>query len=128
MSYTLLVLLSITAPAADSKEANPQADLATAIPHALALIQADEFENFIRHYAVPKELEKILGQKTLEELVRGFAKDHAARVALLLEEIQDKQPKLSADGNIAQYPIDLKNFSRKQLVFEKIGGLWYLRN
>ena len=128
MSYSLLILLTITAPATDSKGANPQADLATAIPHALALIQADEFENFIRHYAVPDELQKILKQKTLEELVRSFAKDHAARIALLLEEIQDKQPKLSSDGNVAEYPIHLKNFSRKQLVFEKINGLWYLRN
>ncbi len=128
MSYSLLVLLAITAPSTDSKGANPQADLATAIPHALSLIQADEFEQFIQHYAVPDELEKILKQKTVAELVRGFAKDHAARVTLLLEEIQDKKPEMSADGNIAQYPIGLKNFSRHKIVFEKIGGLWYLRN
>ena len=88
MISSLLVLLTLAAPAIDQDAADasqPQAALATAIPHALALIESKQYEKFIRQYAVPSQLKKVLKQKTLDEIVRGFAKDHAARILLILK-------------------------------------------
>ena len=94
MISSLLVLLTLAAPAIDQDAADasqPQVALATAIPHALALIESKQYKKFIRQYAVPSQLQKVLKQKTLDEIVRGFAKDHAARIILILKEIQKKQ-------------------------------------
>lgn len=131
MISSLLVLWTLAAPAIDQDAADtsqPQTALATAIPHALALIESKQYEKFIRQYAVPSQLKKVLKQKTLDEIVRGFAKDHAARILLILKQIQEKQPSINTAGTVAEYPTDVKNFSRKKVVFEKIGGLWYLQN
>lgn len=128
-SLLILALLAVPADAQSAEaEANPQAALSTAIPHALTLIEGKQYEKFIRQYAVPAELKKILKQKTMDELVRGFAKDHAEKITLILNRIGSEKPHFSANGTVAEYPVEIKNFSQKKLVFEKISGRWYLRN
>lgn len=128
-SLMILALLPLAAYGQSAEaEANPQTALSTAIPHALALIEEKQYEKFIRQYAVPAELKEILKQKTMDELVRGFAKDHAARITSALSRIRSEEPHLNAGGTVAEYPVKIKNFSQKKIVFEKISGRWYLRN
>ncbi len=70
----------------------------------------------------------MLEERSREEMARSFCKRHAERRLTIFRQIEGEVPTFSEDGQRADYKVNLENFSRDRLVFEKIDGHWYLRN
>ena len=98
------------------------------IQAGIKLLEAEKYEAFLQRYPVPEERAKMLKQRSLEEMARSFSKRHAERLLTIFRQIEGEVPTFSEDGQRADYKVNLENFSRDRLVFEKIDGHWYLRN
>ena len=66
--------------------------------------------------------------RSMEELARTFAKQHADRLLGMLQQIKEQKPQLSDEGRRAEYAVEWRNFSKSKLVFLKIEDRWYLHN
>ncbi|NIP87407.1 MAG: hypothetical protein GTO03_18385 [Planctomycetales bacterium] len=129
----LLVVISLLAFAGEqagdaSPAADPREELPSAIEHALQLLQDEQHELFLQRFAVPADLKRVLDNRDLEDLVTAFAKEKAQPLQGALRQIQGKAPRLSEEGTRATFTVPQKNFPPAAIVFQKIDGLWYLRN
>ena len=124
----LILILLPLASDGQAAEISPRTELQSAIPYALDLLAKENYEQFILEFARPDELQKKLEVKAIDELVRMFAKDSAGHVQTVLESIRDAEPKMNEEGNVATYGVDVINFSRTEIVFERVESFWYIRN
>ena len=122
------VLIGLGSGEKEEPAANPQAELNSAISYGLELLNEKDYENFIQKLARPADLKKILETKKLDELVEAFSSDKAKKTILALKHIQNVEPTLNEDGTVAEFPLELNGFPQKTIVFERVEGLWYIRN
>ena len=102
--------------------------LEATIAEGITLLEEKKYEAFLNRFPVPEELTQMRKNRSLEELARTFAKEHAVRLLGMLQQIKTKTPKLSDEGRTAEYDVQWKNFSKHKLVFLKISDRWYLHN
>ena len=102
--------------------------LEATIAEGITLLEEKKYEAFLSRFPVPEELAQMRKNRSLEELARTFAKEHAVRLLGMLQQIKTKTPQLSDEGRTAEYDVQWKNFSKHKLVFLKISGRWYLHN
>ena len=130
MFLTWAMFSSLVSPVWADEAAAPSdtSQLKEMIQAGIKLLEAKKYEAFLNRYPVPAEREKMLKQRSLEEMARSFSKRHAERLLAIFRQIEGEVPMFTVDGQRADYKVDLENFSRDRVVFEKIGGHWYLRN
>ena len=102
--------------------------LEATIGEGIALLEQKKYEAFLSRLPVPEELAQMRKNRSLEELARTFAKEHAVRLLGMLQQIKTKTPQLSDEGRTAEYDVQWKNYSKNKLVFLKISDRWYLHN
>ena len=104
---------------------DPRSELPSAIAHARQLLQDEKYALFLDQFAIPAELKRVVESRDLQDVASAFAKEKAGPLLAVLQQIK---PELSEDGTLAEYAVKVKKFSRQRIVFQKIDGLWYLRN
>lgn len=105
-----------------------RSELPSAIAHARQLLQDEKYALFLDQFAIPAELKRLVESRDLQDVASAFAKEKAGPLLAVLQQIEQIEPELSEDGTRAEYAVKIKNFSRQRIVFQKIDGLWYLRN
>ena len=102
--------------------------LQATINKGISLLEEKKYEAFLGRFPLPDELARMRKNRSMEELARTFAKQHAARLLGMLKQIKEEKPQLSDEGRRAEYAVSWKNFSKSKLVFLKIEDRWYLHN
>lgn len=126
---TLASLLTITAAAQDAKP-DPRENLDTAVKEAIRLMEAKEYETFIKQFLHPEDLKRLTDSGTsVEEMAKRFAMKKAERNLEVLKELQEKKPQHSDDGRQAFVESEkFKRMPNSKIRFQKVGKLWYIRN
>ena len=128
LTWAMLSSTALPGWADDAAAPSDTSQLKEMIGAGIKLLEAKKYEAFLQRYPVPAEREKMLKERSLEEMARSFSKRHAERLLAIFRQIEGEVPTFSEDGQRADYKVNLENFSRDRLVFEKIDGHWYLRN
>ena len=131
-----LATLRLVAPAAaqtmpilTQKPAHPCAKLETALPHGIALLEAERYKEFLEAFCVPAELKQALRGQTLDEFAKSFGEGGDADVLLrVLKSIRTQEPVMSDEGTVATYRVTEKDAPRNTIEFTLIEGRWYINN
>ena len=102
--------------------------LEATIAEGITLLEEKKYEAFLSRFPTPQELAQMRKNRSLEELARTFAKEHAARLLGMLQQIKAQTPQMFDQGRRAEFSVEWKNFSKKKLVFLKINDRWHLHN
>lgn len=121
-------LLTTFAYAADPPDADPQEELATAIPEAIRLLEEEEYVTFLKNFVPPSDLKKITDKRSIEEVAEGFGEKKAPQLLEVLNSIKDAEPTLDDDEKKATYALKKPLGSKKSISFIKIEKRWYLQN
>jgi hypothetical protein len=102
-------------------------DLDKLVPEAVRLLETKEYATVLETLIPPDEFKKITAQMPLAEFASKFAERNAASLLSALKALKDKKPKLSDDGSKATFDLpEATGIPRKDMVFSKIEGRWYL--
>ena len=102
-------------------------DLGKLVPEAVRLLEAKEYATVLETLMPPDEFKKITAQMPLAEFATKFGERNAASLLSALKALKDKKPKLSDDGGKATFDLpEISGVPRKDMVFSKIEGRWYL--
>ena len=125
-----IVMLAALLTWADAKQptADPPAELTSAIDNALDLLAKKDYEQYLKQFAHPEDLEKILKTRTMDELVRLLAKGKAEKMIAALKQVKQEKPVLKDSDSVAEYSVDVANQAKTTMIFAKVGERWYLRN
>lgn len=109
--------------------ADPQADLATAIPDLIRLVRAGDYLAMEQRYLPPQKFARLSdGEKALmlEEMQSPRMQEKMQNSLQALESIQGATPVFNDTGEIATFtPIALPGTPAK-MTFIRLNGLWYL--
>jgi len=126
--FAALVIAPLVTAQTKAK-ADPREKLDTAIPEAIRLLEAKEYETFLEKFVPPDLFKKITKETTLKEFATRFGKDKAADLLRVLKSIKDQKPTLDSKGTKATFK--LKNEDKKgkdSISFVKVGKFWYIQN
>jgi len=121
------LLLSILA-AAPAPKANPRAQLKTAIPEAIRLLEAREYTTFLKTFVAPDDLKKITKDEPLDELAMFFAEKKAPQLLKALKSIEDAKPMFDDSGTKAMYQLGEEIAKKKTITWVKVDNYWYIRD
>lgn len=104
-------------------------DLGRLVPEAIRLLEAKEFATVLETLVPPDEFKKITADKPIAEFAAMFGEKKAASLLAVLKTVKDLKPVISADGVTATYALpENPEFPKKEMVFTKIEGRWYIKN
>ncbi len=104
-------------------------DLGKLVPESIRLLEAKEYATFLQTVVPPEDFKKITGEKGIDAFAAKFAEKKAGSLLAVLKAIKDLKPKLSEDGNTASYPLpEIPDVPKKEIVFTKIDGRWFIKN
>lgn len=98
---------------------------AAAVADMIRLLEAGRALEFLETYATPTDLAKWRSSSTIEKVVARLEGEHGKELLGVLQTISKQEPVMSAEGNVASWPVEHK-VGRMRL--ERIDGRWYLRN
>ena len=107
---------------------HPREKLDTTIAQAIRVLEAKKYATFIKYFATPAALQEMMQTASLEEIVEEFVDEKADQVLSTLKSLKHKQPRFSADGKKATYPINIRGSTIKTVTFVKVGKYWYIQN
>lgn len=127
---------------ADDVKSDPRENLETAVPEAIRLLEAKEYEVFLESFTPPVVLKKIKAGEdprmppqittitdiTFEEFARRFGERKAPTLLKVLKEIKNAKPTLDDTGTKATFALNEEINERKSLTFVKIKKHWYIQN
>lgn len=122
--------VAASAPAAAKPTGpDPRADIKTAIPEAIRLLEAKDYANFIKSFMPPSQLSQM--PIPVDQLAAMMSADPSAAAQFqtmidVLKRIQTLTPTMDASGNKATYTLDPPAGNEKQVSLVKENGLWYL--
>jgi hypothetical protein len=109
-------------------KADPREKLETAIPKAIRLLEAKEYETFLKTFIAPDDFKKVTKDVSLEEFAMRFGKDHAATLLQVLKAVKGTKPTLDPDGTKATFKHDIKGAPKDSITFVKVDNFWYIQN
>jgi RNA polymerase sigma factor (sigma-70 family) len=125
--------LPVVAPEPVQFTAGPQTDLNTAIATAIHFIESNDTLSFLQTVMPPEELASVTNGQTLQDFVDHANNDgnSAKRMDAMLAAlhvIADNQltPQLNDEGTRATFPLDPPIGGNKVVIFNNVGGFWYL--
>ncbi len=126
VGVVFLALAATCVSAAEKGSPQMPEGLAEAIDKAIALLEAGNAEEFIKQFAYPPDLKKILETQTMDKLVGGFTGESAKDLLEALKFVRNRTPEPDPGGSATFAPVEGK--LRRALVFEKFDGKWYIRD
>ena len=129
---TILTVLAIVAGfaalGAAEEKADPREKLETAIPEAIRLLEAKEYENFLKAFVAPDDMKKIAQEGPLVDFAKRFGEAKAADLLLILKSIKGKKPALDAEEKKATFKLEVKSAAKDEISFVKVEKFWYIQN
>lgn len=125
---TLACLAGFATLAPAPAKTDPRKKLETAIPEAIRLLEAKEYETFLKKFVAPDDFKKITKETTLEEIAKQFEKDKAAALLQVLKSVKDKKPTFDSEGKKATFKHEVKDAPKDSITFVKVDNLWYIQN
>lgn len=114
---------SFAAYARETKAAG-KLEPAAALTDIIRLLEAGKAEEFVDTYIAPADLaERLESGRTRESLVARFKRKQVKELIDMLTEASKLPPTLSADGDLATWPMGQGG----RLQMQRIDGRWYLR-
>ena len=123
----LIVLCAFVVGCSSSK---PKGGLEHTISSGILLLEAKEYEQFVRMMIPPGKLAEFEKEGlTVPRIAEGYKKFQGEQALNMLKEIDGQTPELSADGLLATFtfPKELDPNGKGLLYFVKIDGRWYAR-
>ncbi len=111
-----------------SKAIDPRTGLRSSIAGLARLLREKQYARVIQSMVLPKDLERILKRTTVEALAERFGMKKAGQLLGILESIAEVKPDLEPGGHVASFALTKPSGSKTNIVFEKVGRYWYIRN
>jgi len=129
MIFAMLLGMAVFAvPAMAQVQADPREELETAIPEAIRLLEAREYETFLKTFTAPDDFKKITGEVSMEEFAAKFEKDKVSILLRILQAVKDKEPAFDAEKKKATFKHGIQDVSNSAIDFVKVGDYWYIKN
>ncbi len=128
MFLGFITVASVTPVVAQDVKPETQKTLETAIPEGVRLLEAKEYQTFVKNFASPADLKRITEEMSLEEFAKTFGERKAQRLLQVLKEIKDAKPDLDDTGTKATFTLKERIDGGKSIEFIKIEKYWYLQN
>jgi hypothetical protein len=104
-------------------------DLGKLVPEAIRLLEAKEYATVLEVLVPPDEFKKLTAEHPIAEFAAKFGEKKAAVLLAVLKSTNDLKAKLSEDGNTATFDLpENAEFPKKEIVFTKIDGRWFIKN
>lgn len=118
-------LLTCAALAEDPKPADPRAEIATLIPHAIQLLEAKDYGRFVKELASPASVKKIEATPGgIEEAAKQYESAAGPVILAILKNMGNQKPVKSADGKRAVFRAKGTK-GGYQITLVKSGDFWY---
>lgn len=129
LSLVSFLLLSFATAALGKDDLpDPREKLETAVPAAIRLLEAEQYEEFLTKFVSPADLKIITARVPMDEFVKGFGERKAAQLLKVLKAIEDIKPELDAAGTTAKFVFKEEIDGKKSMTFLKVDKYWYIRN
>lgn len=134
MRWIQLIVMSIVALVvvipvfAEDVKPDPREKIETAIPEGIRLLEAKEYEAFVKSFVPPADLKKITEGTSLEEFAKKFGERKVPRLLKILEEIKDAKPHMDDTGRKATFALKEEIGRKKSITFLKVEKHWYIQN
>ncbi len=102
--------------------------LETAIPEGIRLLEAKEYTLFMKSFAKPDDLKRVLEKESMDEFAKRFGETRGAILLSILKDFKDVKPKMDETGTKATYPVKTEGSPKKEMTFTKIEKRWYIEN
>lgn len=112
----------------DDAKAHLREKVPTAIAEAIRMLEAKEYEDFLKEFVSPKDLKTITEKIPVSTLATQFKGAKADTLLRTLKSIKDRQPTLEEGGSIAAFPVTVAGAPRSSIKFIKVGKYWYIQN
>lgn len=107
-------------------------ELSDVIEEATRMLEAREYEEFLRRFISPEDKTKILQNTTLEKMAVEFGDEKANRLLRTLKKAKGRQPEYVSETSEATFRFDSDVGADTQglrpLTFKKVNGAWYIKN
>ena len=124
------VLTSAAVVQETEDKTTPQQSLNAAIQEGIKLLEAKDYEKFLKRLVKPDDLEKIVKNAgSLDKFVASFGQEKAADVLAALKQIKDTTPTFDTAGKQAKF--SLKNppqLHMKTMTFTRVKNRWCIEN
>ncbi len=124
----LALSLSLIRSLSAEDKPDPRESLDTAVPEAVRLLEAKDYEGLLKTFVAPKELEQIVEKGDLKDLAKSFGGNKAERLLKVLQAAKGLMPTYNDDQTLATYKLPEKIESKGEIRFQKIEKLWYIKN
>ncbi len=125
------VVLASASPAfadGEKKKADSREKLETAIPDAIKMLKEKKYAEFLKKFAAPDDLERILKRVAIDEFAKKFGERKAEDLLKMLNAVKDVKPEFNDDKTEATYSVDKKINRRGKITFKKVRKFWYIKN
>lgn len=104
-------------------------DLGKLVPECIRLLEAKDYVTLLETAVPPDEFKKLTERSPITEFAAKFGERKAASLLAVLKAIKDVKPTISEDGNTAKFAFEgVEGVSKKEIVFAKIEGRWFIKN
>lgn len=124
----LIVLMFASTVFGQEVKAKDRESLETIIPVGIVLLEAKEYELFLKTFVPPDELKKITEKTPLERFAKEFSERKAPRILEVLKEIKGTKPNLTDSDKKAVFTLKEEIASKNSITFLKIEKYWYIQN
>ena len=111
---------------------DPRSGLPSTIDEAIRLLETKDYLTMIREFANPKDLKKILEDKSLETVAARFGIRKADELLRILKLARGVEPQFAESGTRATFfiktDLDQQAGAKDKIAFEKVDRRWYIHN
>lgn len=112
--------------AADAAE--DLAQLRAAIDSGIVMLEKKRYVAFLQRFVIPAKLADVQEERTMEEFAESFAKGKAKVLLSVLKEVRRKKPVMGEEEGVATYKLRKRRGVPGEIEFERVDGVWYIRN
>jgi hypothetical protein len=120
-------------PAPKPADTDARASLDTAAAEAIRLAKAADVAGLLKEFASPEDMKDLPPGTTIDDIIQVVQQKpdltkQMSDFMTTLTSLDGLQPTLSDDGITATYEVTTADGSKKDVVFKKIDGLWYIKD
>ena len=106
--------------------ADPRESIESAIIDCISLLENKEYEALLSKYVYPDDLEKILKDKSMDELIKSFSKGKAERLLKALKFAKTQEIEYKENNTVGVIQLGEGFKGPDEIVFIKKDKLWYI--
>jgi hypothetical protein len=107
---------------------DPRENLDTTIAELTRLLEKKDYETLLRKFVAPRDLEQITTKLPFPDFAKSFGENKAETLLKVLAAVKDKSPTLSDDKAVATFEFKEAINGKRDIKFQKVDKLWYIKN